>query len=127
MRHNVAGKKLSRSSGHRTALRRTLMNQFFQNEKIETTLAKAQAIRSEVERIITIAKHGNKQEVPADKVHKLRQIIARLGGNADTAKKVMDDLAERYENRPGGYTRIYKLGLRAGDAAEIVRMELVEE
>lgn len=127
MRHGVAGKKLSRSTGHRNAMRRTMMNQFFENEAIETTLAKAQAIRAEAERIITIAKRGNAKEAAADKVHSLRQIIARLGGNSSIAQKVMNDLAVRYQSRPGGYTRIYKLGLRAGDAAEVVRMVLVEE
>ena len=124
MRHGVAGKKLSRSSDQRTALRRVLINQLFEHERIKTTRAKAQAIRGEAEKLITLARNsGNGTDI--DKVNARRLAAARLA-NPITVRKLFDDIAPRYTNRNGGYTRVLKLGQRLGDAADIVLIELVE-
>lgn len=125
MRHRVAGKKLSRSKDQRKSLRRNLMNELFRHEKITTTRAKAEAIRGEAEKLITIAKRGLKHEDPARAVHARRIVLSRLN-NADSVQKLFDTLAPRYEDRDGGYTRMYKLGLRNGDAAHMVQLELVD-
>ncbi len=124
MRHQVAGYKLGRSKDQRTALRKNLINQLFEHERIRTTRTKALAIRGDAERLITLARNsGNGSDI--DKVNARRTAAARLG-NPDTVRKLFDDIAPRYANRPGGYTRMLKLGLRKGDAAEIVMIELVE-
>jgi large subunit ribosomal protein L17 len=125
MRHQVAGYKLNRSKGARTALRRTLIKQFFIHERIRTTRAKAAAIRGEAEHLITIARNSTNAE-DAVKVHARRLVAARLGDN-QVVKKLFDEIAPRFAKRPGGYTRVLKLGPRQGDAAEMVMLELVEE
>jgi large subunit ribosomal protein L17 len=125
MRHKVAGYKLGRSKDERTALRRILVNQLFQHERIRTTRTKALAIRGQAERLITLAKRGI-DAGDAQMVHARRLAAARLG-NPDMVKKLFDDLAPRYADRPGGYTRMLKLGPRLGDSAEMVIIELVEE
>ena len=125
MRHNMAGKKLSRGKDERTALRRILIQQLFEHERIRTTRAKAEAVRGQAERLITLAKEGNKAG-ESEAVHARRLAAARLG-NAESVKKLFDDIAPRFDNRPGGYTRLVKLGPRQGDAAEMVLLELVEE
>ena len=125
MRHKVAGRTLSRTSGQRNALRRTMVKQLFEHERIRTTKAKALAIRGQAERLITLAKRGNQQE-GAQHVHARRLVAARLA-NPDIVKKLFDDIAPRYENRPGGYTRVIKLGPRKSDSAEMVLLELVED
>ncbi|MBI4770609.1 MAG: 50S ribosomal protein L17 [Chloroflexi bacterium] len=126
MRHKVAGKKLGRSTGHRNAMRRTLMNQLFEHERIKTTRAKAQAIRGEAERLITLARRGN-DSGEAQMVSARRLAAARLASPA-MVKKLFDDIAPRFESHEqGGYTRMLKLGPRLGDAAEMVILELVEE
>src|SRR5688500_18851732 len=127
MRHQVAGYKLGRSKGARIALRRNLIKQFFTHERITTTRTKAQAIRGEAERMITIARRSAEAEDSA-KVHAHRLIAARLGGSgSEVVKKLFDDIGPRFATRNGGYTRILKLGPRLGDAAEMVILELVEE
>ena len=126
MRHKVAGKKLSRSKDARKALLRSLVRQLFEHERIQTTEAKAKFARREAERLITIAKRGNAAG-GAQMVHARRVVAARLGGAPEIVKKLFDDIAPRYADRPGGYTRIIRLGLRQGDAAEMVIWELVEE
>lgn len=128
MRHRVAGKKLGRTSGQRTALRRTLMTQLFKHERIRTTRAKAQAIQGQAEKMITMAKRGlvGGEEDPSKEVHARRRAAAQLS-DPKVVKKLFDDIAPRYVDRPGGYTRMLKLGPRKGDAAEIVVLELVEE
>jgi len=127
MRHQVAGFKLNRTKGARIALRRNLIKQFFANERIRTTVAKASAIRGEAEKMITVArnvKDGNDNE----KVAARRLIVARLGGNSnEVVKKLFDEIAPRFADRNGGYTRILKLGPRFGDKAEMALLELVEE
>lgn len=125
MRHRIAGYKLSRSKDQRRALRKTMTTQLFEHERIQTTRAKAESIRGFAEKLITLAKHGNKAGDQA-MVHARRLAAARLG-NPDSVKKLFDDIAPRYAERPGGYTRMLKLGPRQGDAAEMVLLELVEE
>ena len=137
MRHRVAGKKLNRSSGHRNALRRNLVTSLFHHERIETTEAKARAIRGQAEKLITLAKRGlvAAQDDPDRGIHARRLAAGRLnrwvmesdGTVVDVLEKLFEDLAPRYADRPGGYTRMYKLGPRKGDAASMVLLELVEE
>ncbi|MDF1499993.1 MAG: 50S ribosomal protein L17 [Anaerolineales bacterium] len=125
MRHRVSGRKLGRSSGHRRSLRRNLTKQLFIHERIETTQAKANAVRGHAEKLITLAKRGNAADGP-QAVHCRRNAAAKLN-DPDVVKKLFDDIAPRYAERPGGYTRIVKLGPRLGDSAEMVLLELVEE
>jgi large subunit ribosomal protein L17 len=124
MRHNVAGLKLSRGKDERIALRRNLVKQLFEHERIRTTRAKAQAARGLAERLITLAKRGN--AAGDAKMVQARRLAAARIADPETVKKLFEDIAPRYENRPGGYTRIIKLGPRLGDSAEMVLLELVE-
>ena len=126
MRHRIAGRRLNRSSGHRRALRRNLATELFRHERIRTTRAKASAVRGAAEKLITIAKRSNAAEDEAKAVHARRLVSARLN-DPEIVKKLFDDLAPRFVDRMGGYTRIIKLGSRVGDAAEMVLLELVEE
>jgi large subunit ribosomal protein L17 len=123
MRHQIAGRRLGRSTGQRTALFRNLVTELFRHGKIRTTEAKAKAIRPDAERLITIAKRGLNEESYA--LHARRLAAARLNG-PDVVKVLFDEIAPRFEARPGGYTRILKLGPRKGDGAEIVLLELVD-
>lgn len=125
MRHQVAGKRLSRSKGHRIALRKNLMKDLFRHERIKTTKAKAAAMRGGAEKLITLAKKGN-EAGEAKAVHARRLAAARLNDN-EIVMKLFDDIAPRYVDRLGGYTRVIKLGPRLGDSAEMVILELVEE
>jgi large subunit ribosomal protein L17 len=125
MRHKIAGRKLGRQKDQRRALRRILIAQLFDHERIRTTRAKAEAIRGQAERLITLAKRGN-EAGEAQVVHARRLAAARLG-HPEAVKKLFDDLAPRYASRMGGYTRMVKLGNRPGDSAEMVLLELVEE
>jgi large subunit ribosomal protein L17 len=137
MRHRVAGRRLNRSSGNRKALRRNLVTALLHHERIETTEAKAKAVRGQAEKLITLAKRGlvAEQEDPARGVHARRLAAGRMnrwaaepdGAVVDILEKLFDDIAPRYADRPGGYTRVYKLGPRKGDAASMVLLELVEE
>ena len=125
MRHQVAGRKLNRSSGQRRGLRRTLITQLIRHERIRTTRAKAAAIRAASEKLITLAKRGNlKGEAGA--VHARRLAAGRMN-DPEMVKKLFDDIAPRFAERPGGYTRMLKLGPRRSDAADMVLLELVEE
>lgn len=123
MRHRVAGRRLGRSSGHRRALRRNLITELFRHERLKTTEAKAKAIRSDAEKLITLAKRGLQDD--SYTLHARRQAVAALN-DPTIAKKLFDELAPRYEEREGGYTRLYKLGRRQGDGALLVVLELVE-
>jgi large subunit ribosomal protein L17 len=116
---------LSRGKDERDALRRNLVKQLFKHERIQTTRAKAEAVRGQAERLITLAKKGN-QAGEMRMVHARRLAAARLS-DAESVKRLFDDIAPRFENRAGGYTRIIKLGPRMGDSAEMVILELVEE
>lgn len=125
MRHKVAGKKLSRHVGARTALRKILVKQLFEFERVQTTRAKAEAVRGQAERLITLAKRGNALEDAGKKVHARRLAAQRLN-DAKAVKKLFDEIAPRYVERKGGYTRLVKLGPREGDRAQMVLLELVE-
>jgi large subunit ribosomal protein L17 len=127
MRHQVAGFKLNRTKGARIALRRNLIKQFFVNERIRTTVTKAAAIRGEAEKMITVARNV-KDATDDEKIAARRLIVARLGGNSnEVVKKLFDEIAPRFVERKGGYTRVLKLGPRYGDKAEMAILELVEE
>ena len=125
MRHRVSGYKLGRSRGHRTAMRRTLVTEFFRHERIKTTKTKAAAIRDEAERLITRAKLG--VAAGESRAVSARRLAAARLNDPQVVKKLFDEIAPRYATRPGGYTRVVKLGARHGDAAEMVYLELVEE
>jgi len=117
MRHKVAGRKLGRSSAHRRALYRNLVTDLLGYEKITTTEAKAKEVRSLAEKMITLGKKGG--------LDSRRQALAFIIDKKVT-EKVFTELAPRYAERPGGYTRIVKLGPRLGDGAAMVQLELVE-
>jgi large subunit ribosomal protein L17 len=117
MRHQVAGRKLGRNMAQRKSLFRNLTTDLLRHGKIRTTEAKARAIRSKTERLITLAKRGD--------LH-ARRLAARDVQDPVVLRKLFDELAERYEDREGGYVRIYKLGLRKGDAAPLVLISLIE-
>ena len=108
-------------------MRKNLIKQLFEHERIETTLAKAKFVRGPAEKLITLAKKGNaaEEDNPAYMVHTRRLAAARLG-DPEIVRKLFDEIAPRYEEREGGYTRVLKLGPRQGDAAEMVLLELVE-
>src|SRR5690242_14920927 len=125
MRHSVAGYKLGRTKSARIALRRNLIKQLFTHERIQTTKAKAAAIRGEAEKLITLVRNSANGS-DTDKVNARRLAISKLGDN-QIIKRLFDDIAPRFASRNGGYTRVTKLGPRHGDAAEMVVLELVEE
>ena len=116
MRHRSKGRQLSRTSTHRTATLRNLATSLFRHERIETTTAKAKELRPYAERLITLARKGD--------VHS-RRLAGRKIQDRAVLGKLFDDIAPRYAERPGGYTRILKLGNRKGDAAEMSLIELV--
>ncbi len=125
MRHKVAGKRLDRHQGARNALRRTLVKQLFEHERIKTTKAKAQAIRGQAEKLITLAKRGIATDDQDKLVHAKRLVSSRLA-DKEIVFKLFEDIAPRYAERAGGYTRMLKLGPRYGDRADMVILELVE-
>lgn len=127
MRHKVKGYKLNRSSGHRTAMQRTMIRQLIDNERIKTTLPKAKFIQGATEKLITLAR--NSQDVDEIKMMNARRLaVAKLGnGSRPQVQKLFDEIAPRYADRTGGYTRILKLGPRRSDGAEMALIELVEE
>jgi large subunit ribosomal protein L17 len=117
MRHAVKGRKLGRTSSHRESLFRNQLQSLVQNERIVTTLPKAKELRPIAERVITRGKHGS--------LHDRRWVLAWVL-RRDLVKKVFDEIAPRFQERPGGYLRIVKLGPRQGDGAEMAVLELVE-
>lgn len=117
MRHRKAGRKLNRTSSHRNAMFANMANALIKHEQIKTTLPKAKELRPIVERLITRAKKGG--------LANRRLLIADLQDEA-MVTKLMDVLAERYKERPGGYTRVLKAGFRYGDAAPMAVIELVD-
>ena len=117
MRHLKKGRSLHRSSSHRKAMLRNLAVSILVNERVQTTEAKAKEVRRLVERIITWGKRGD--------LH-ARRLVVRQVGSRTVVKRIFDDIAPRYANRPGGYTRILKMGFRHGDNAPMVVMELVD-
>ena len=117
MRHRKSGRKLGRPTAHRKAMMSNLATSLFDNERITTTLPRAKELRSFAERLITRAKK--------DSLH-ARRLVARVVHDKAVLKKLFDQLSPRYADRPGGYTRIYKLGYRKGDSAEMAVIELVD-
>ena len=114
-------------AGHRDSQRKTMVRQLFEYERIQTTLAKAKSIQPEVEKMITLAKNANKGD-DLVQVNGRRQAAAYLGNKSgEIVKKLFDDIAPRFNNRPGGYTRLLKTGPRLGDNAEMAILELVSE
>lgn len=124
MRHRVAGRHLGRSTGHRQAMFRNLITDLFRHGRIKTTEAKAKAIRADAEKLITVAKKVDSENALA-RVNARRQ-VDKVIRDKGVAVKLFDDIAPKYVDRPGGYTRIYKLGPRPGDSAPMVILELVE-
>ena len=125
MRHRNAHRKLGRVSEHRTALLRNQAQALLAHEKIETTVPKAKELRPFVERLITIAKRGVRANDPKGQSLSARRLVMRDILNEDVVTKLFDELAPRFMERPGGYTRILRLGHRRGDAAEVAQIELI--
>jgi large subunit ribosomal protein L17 len=123
MRHRIAGRILSRDAGHRKALFRNLIRELYLHGRIITTEAKARAIRADAEKLITKAKHGLADG--GARVHAQRQVVAYLNDKT-VSKKVFDEIAPRFAERNGGYTRMIKIGKRQGDAADMAIIELVD-
>ncbi|WP_136516437.1 50S ribosomal protein L17 [Geomonas edaphica] len=117
MRHNSAGRRLGRTTSHRIAMFRNMVTSFLQHEKITTTDAKAKELRSIAEKMITLGKKGD--------LHATRQAAAYIR-DKKVVTKLFTEIAPRYSERPGGYTRIIKLGIRPGDTAPVSIIELVE-
>jgi large subunit ribosomal protein L17 len=117
MRHQKTKHKLSRDSTHRKALLMNLSKELIEHERIKTTEAKAKAVKPQIEKLITLAKRGD--------LHARRQALASLAQDKYTVHKLFVEVAPRYADRPGGYTRILKLGPRRSDASEMVFIELV--
>jgi len=125
MRHNLAHRKLGRVSEHRTALLRNQAMALIRHEHIETTMPKAKELRPFVERLITIAKRGVASgEANGKSLHARRLVLAELPDKA-VVGKLFESIAPRYAERPGGYTRILRVGFRRGDSAEVAQVELV--
>ena len=116
MRHRKKGRKLNRTAAHRKAVLRNMATSLFLHERIETTTAKAKELRPYAERLITLARRGD--------VHS-RRLAGRKIQDRQVLGKLFDDIAPRYAERPGGYTRVLKVGNRKGDAAEMSLIELV--
>ena len=117
MNHRKTGRKLGRTSAHRKALFRNMVTSLFEHEQIRTTDAKAKELRGVAERMITLGKRGT--------LHARRQALRTIRSKEVTSK-VFDELADRYRERPGGYTRVIKVNQRAGDAAPMSIIELVD-
>jgi len=117
MRHRKTRHKLSRDSSHRRALLRNLSREVIEHERIETSQAKAKAVKPEVEKLITLAKRGD--------LHARRRALSALGQDKFVVHKLFEEVAPRYSERAGGYTRIVKLGPRRSDSTEMVYLELV--
>jgi large subunit ribosomal protein L17 len=117
MRHKKTKHKLSRDSAHRKSLLMNLSKELIEHERIKTTEAKAKAVKPEIEKLITLAKRGD--------LHARRQALSTLAQDKFAVHKLFVEVAPRYAERPGGYTRILKLGPRRSDATEMVFIELV--
>ncbi len=125
MRHRVSHRKLGRVTEHRIAMLRNQAHALLLHERIETTVPKAKELRPFVERIITIAKRGVKAGDEGGKSLAARRLVLRDIQDREVVSKLFDTLAPRFEARPGGYTRILRLGYRRGDSAEVAQIELV--
>ncbi len=118
MRHRVKGRKLSRTSEHRRALLNNMAASLFIHDGVKTTVAKAKELRPFAERLITMARRGD--------LH-ARRLVERRIRNRKAADRLFKEIGPRFASRPGGYTRILKLGHRPGDGAELARIELLAE
>ena len=117
MRHRAKGRQLSRTASHKKALLANLATSLFRHDKIVTTEAKAKELRPYAERLLTLARRGD--------LHARRQALSQLNQDKFIVHKLFEEIAPRYAERPGGYTRIVKLGPRRSDSAEMVFLELV--
>jgi len=130
MRHRIKGKKLSRNTGQRKALRLSLAIGLLTHGRIQTTEAKADFVRGHVERLITLAKRGlakaDDKKDPQVAVHARRIAASRLNNDRVLVQKLFDVIAPVYKDRAGGYTRVYKTSPRKGDNAPQVLLELVD-
>ena len=136
MRHNKRTKRFGRTTSHRTAMWRNMTTSLFRHERIQTTLPKAKELRRVAERLITKAKRVTRDEVEsasgkdqqrlsAQRLHNIRQAAVTVQ-DREVLRRLFDVYGERYKERAGGYTRIYRLGPRPGDAAEMALIELVD-
>jgi large subunit ribosomal protein L17 len=125
MRHRVAHRKLGRVTEHRIAMLRNQAHALLKHERIETTMPRAKELRPFVERIISIAKRGVAGGAENGKSLHARRLVLRDIQDRDVVSKLFDTIAPRFESRPGGYTRILRLGYRRGDSAEVAQIELV--
>lgn len=124
MKHRVAGRKLGRNTSQRSALLRGLITELFRHDRISTTEAKARFMRGDAEHLITIAKRGLAEG--GNNVHAHR-LAAQVITDPVVTKRLFNDIAPLFSDRPGGYTRMIKLGPRHGDGAEMVVLELTEK
>jgi len=141
MRHRVKGHRLSRDSAHRKSLRKNMIAELICHEQVLTTEAKARMLRPAAEKVITLAKRGlaNGADNPAAEVHARRLAANRVARfrtiededgyveDVDVVKRLFEEIAPRYADRPGGYTRLIKIGKRFGDNADMAMLMLVEE
>ena len=118
MRHGVSGRKLNMTTSHRLAMFRNMVTSLLNHERIYTTVPKAKEMRRWAEWMITLGKHGD--------LHSRRQALSVIR-EKNVVHKVFDELAQRYQNRAGGYTRIVKVGFRRGDASPMCMLELITE
>jgi large subunit ribosomal protein L17 len=125
MRHRYAHRRLGRVSSHRKALLRNLATDLLDHEHLVTTVPKAKEVRPIVERLITVAKRGVKADEPKGRTLAARRLVMTEIVNEDVVTKLFDQLAPRFMDRPGGYTRILRLGHRRGDGGEIAQIELL--
>src|SRR3989337_1702387 len=125
MRHRVAYRKLGRVTEHRIALLRNQAAALIRHERIETTIPKAKELRPFVERLITIAKRGVADGAANGKALHARRLVMHDLQDREVVSKLFDTLAPRFAGRPGGYTRLLRLGFRKGDAADVAQVELV--
>lgn len=125
MRHGVAGYTLSRTSAQRTGLRRSLVTELIDHGRIQTTETKCKAIQNQAEKLVTVAKKSMSGDKSAQ-VSARRLVAGRLDGGVTIVRKLFEEIAPRYAERKGGYTRIYKLGPRKGDNAPMALITWVE-
>ena len=125
MRHRVAHRKLGRTTEHRGALLRNQAEALIRHERIKTTVAKAKELRPFVERLITIAKRGIAEGAESGRALHARRLVARDVADREAASKLFEAIAPRFAARPGGYTRLLRVGRRQGDDAEIAQVEFV--
>jgi len=125
MRHRVAHRKLGRVTEHRIAMLRNQATNLLRHEHLTTTVPKAKELRPFVERIITIAKRGLAAAEPNGRTLNARRLVMHDLQDQDVVTKLFDTLAPRFAERPGGYTRLLRIGFRKGDSAEVAQVELV--